>query len=71
VLGGADDKKFCFGGINGEFVRSEPEMKGVECGRQGGKIKFKVRGRQRDVKLGVVSIEVKLDRSGGEGNTER
>ena len=60
LLGGADQEKFGFGGIERQMVGREPLGDGVESGRKIRKGSGGVSGREGYIKLRIIRIEVML-----------
>jgi hypothetical protein len=57
-LWGANEKKLSFGGVDREAIRSEPIKNRVKSRREDRKMGRRIGGRERDVELRVVSIQV-------------
>ena len=67
----ANDEEFSFGRVKGKFVGGEPEVKRVKDVSKSGKRRRIVGRGEGDVKLGVISIEMKVNIRGGKYVRER
>ena len=62
LLLGSDKKIFSLRWVDSEAIQSKPRVYSIKSGGQNGEFSGRIRAGERNIKLGVISIQMKRDR---------